>query len=45
MKQKENQRIFGMLSFLSKYVYKRQLYLGPFYNILRQQNIRKDLKK
>ena len=28
----------GMLSFLSKYVYKMQLYLGPFYNILRQQN-------
>ena len=28
-----------MLNFLSKYVYKMQLYLGPFYNILRQQNI------
>ena len=28
-----------MLNFLSKYVYKRQLYLRPFYNILRQQNI------
>ena len=28
----------GMLNFLSKYVYKMQLYLKPFYNILRQQN-------
>ena len=27
-----------MLNFLSKYVYKRQLYLRAFYNILRQQN-------
>ena len=27
-----------MLNFLSKYVYKMQLYLKPFYNILRQQN-------
>ena len=27
-----------MLNFLSKYVYKKQLYLRPFYNILRQQN-------
>ena len=27
-----------MLNFLSKYVYKLQLYLRPFYNILRQQN-------
>ena len=27
-----------MLNFLSKYVYKMQLYLTPFYNILRQQN-------
>ena len=27
-----------MLNFLSKYVYKIQLYLRPFYNILRQQN-------
>ena len=26
-----------MLNFLSKYVYKMQLYLRPFYNILRQQ--------
>ena len=32
------QEFFGMLSFLSKYVYKSQLYLRPFYNILRQQN-------
>ena len=28
-----------MLNFLSKYVYKMQLYLRPIYNILRQQNI------
>ena len=28
-----------MLNFLSKYVYKKHLYLRPFYNILRQQNI------
>ena len=27
-----------MLNFLSKYVYKNQLYSSPFYNILRQQN-------
>ena len=27
-----------MLNFLSKFVYKTQLYLRPFYNILRQQN-------
>ena len=27
-----------MLNFLSKYVYKKQLYLRPFYNILREQN-------
>ena len=27
-----------MLNFLSEYVYKRQLYLRPFYNILKQQN-------
>ena len=27
-----------MLNFLSKYVYKRQLFLRPFYNILTQQN-------
>ena len=27
-----------MLNFLSKYVYKKQLYLRPFYNILRKQN-------
>ena len=28
----------GMLYFLSKYVYKMQLHLRPFYNIFRQQN-------
>ena len=27
-----------MLNYLSKYVYKMQLYLRPFYNILRQPN-------
>ena len=27
-----------MLNFECKYVYKMQLYLRPFYNILRQQN-------
>ena len=27
-----------MLNFLSKDVYKMQLYLRPFYNILRKQN-------
>ena len=27
-----------MLNFLSKYVYKTQMYLRPFYNILRQLN-------
>ena len=27
-----------MLNFLSKHVYKKQLYLRPFYNILRQKN-------
>ena len=32
------QEFLGMLNFLSKYVYKIQLYLRPFYNILRQQN-------
>ena len=32
------QKIIGMLNFLCKYVYKMQLYLRPFYNILRQQN-------
>ena len=35
--KKKNQEILGMLNFLSKYVYKMQLYLRPFYNILRQQ--------
>ena len=32
------QEFLGMLNFLSKYVYKKQLYLRPLYNILRQQN-------
>ena len=36
--KKKIQEFFGMLNFLSKYVYKMQLYLRPFYNILRQQN-------
>ena len=47
-KKKKIQEILGMLNFLSKYVYKMQLYLRPFYNILRQQNNFKwttDLKK
>ena len=37
--KKKIQEFLGMLNFLSKYVYKMQLYLRPFYNILRQQNI------
>ena len=37
--KKKNQEFLGMLNFLGKYVYKMQLYLRPFYNILRQQNI------
>ena len=32
------QKFFRMLIFLSKYVYKRQLYLRPFYKNLRKQN-------
>ena len=36
--KKKIQEFVGMLNFLSKYVYKMQLYLRPFYNILRQQN-------
>ena len=36
--KKKIQEFFGMFNFLSKYVYKMQLYLKPFYNILRQQN-------
>ena len=50
--KKKIPEFFGMLNFLSKYVYKMQLYLKPFYNILRQQNnfewntnIKHDLKK
>ena len=35
----KNQEFLGMLNFLSKYVYKMQLYLRPFYNILKQQHI------
>ena len=37
-KKKKTQENFEMLNFLGKYVYKMQLYLRPFYNILRQQN-------
>ena len=36
--KKKIHEIFGMLKFLSRYVYKMQLYLRPFYNTLRQQN-------
>ena len=36
--KKKVQEFLGMLNFLSKYVYKTQFYLRPFYNILRQQN-------
>ena len=36
--KKKIQEILGKLNFLSKYVYKMQLCLRPFYNILRQQN-------
>ena len=36
--KKKIQEFLGMLNFLSKYVYKMQFYLRPFYNILRQQN-------
>ena len=36
--KKKIQEYLGMLNFLSKYVSKMQLYLKPFYNILRQQN-------
>ena len=36
--KKKIQEFLGMSNFLSKYVYKMQLYLRPFYNILRQQN-------
>ena len=34
--KKKIQELLGMLNFLSKYVYKMQLYLRPFYIILRQ---------
>ena len=51
--KKKIQECFGMLNFLSKYVYKMQLYLRAFYYILRQQkktfngplNTKHDLKK
>ena len=36
--KKKIQEFLGMLNFLSKYIYKMQLYLRPFYSILRQQN-------
>ena len=36
--KKKLQEFLGKLNFLSKYVYKKQLYLRPFYSILRQQN-------
>ena len=36
--EKKIQEFPGMLNFLNKYVYKLQLYLRLFYNILRQQN-------
>ena len=36
--KKKIQELLGMLNFLNKNVYKMQLYLRPFYNILRQQN-------
>ena len=36
--KKKIQEFLGILNFLSKYVYKMQLYLRPFYHILRQQN-------
>ena len=36
--KKKIQEFLGMLNCLSKHVYKMQLYLRPFYYILRQQN-------
>ena len=36
--KKKMQEFLRMLNFLSKYVYKMQSYLRPFYNILRQKN-------
>ena len=36
--KKKLQEFLGILNFLSKYVYKMQLYFRSFYNILRQQN-------
>ena len=50
--QKKTQEFFEMLNFITKYVYKMQLYLRPIYNILRQhnnfdgqQNIKSDSKR
>ena len=37
--KKKIQEFLGILNFLSKYVYKLQLYLRPFFNIFIQQNI------
>ena len=34
--KKKTQEFLGMLNFLSKHVYRTQLYLRPFYNTLRQ---------
>ena len=36
--KKKIQEFFEMLNFLSKYVYKMQPCLRPFFNLLRQQN-------
>ena len=36
--KKKIHEFLGMLNFLNKYVYIRQLFLRPFYNILRTQN-------
>ena len=36
--KKKIQEFLGMLNFLGKYVYKMQIFLRPFYNILRQKN-------
>ena len=50
--KKKIQEFLGMLNFLSRNVCKMQLFLRPFYNILRQQNtsnglpnIKQDSKK
>ena len=36
--KKKIEEFLGMLNFLSKYVYKMQLYLRSLYNLVRQQN-------